>query len=269
MKRIEAQSCFRFHPRTSRDRREGKKYLEIEVARNAPSCAQGRFSAHVTNKYLVRGTKNALLLFSRYQLADQARCRDGRNKDMYEGGILHEMFHAIGIGHTQRRPDRNTYIRVYPGNLQNPSQYDPCRDCKLYPQIPYECNSIMHYGYETFRKPGYGKTMESRSRGCTVTAWGNSLPTSNDWKLVKIIANQVCGSGNGGGSNPGRWSAWQNHGYCSVTCGTGTQKQTRTCIGGTRCAGDSERYFPCKQPKCEDEDCGNWFCCNWGMFCSN
>merc|ERR1712080_277737 len=137
--------------------------------------------------------------------------------------------------------DRDRYIRVYPGNLQNPSQYDPCTDCKLYPQVPYECNSIMHYGYETFRKPGYGKTMESRSRGCTVTAWGNSLPTSNDWRLVKIIANQVCGSG--------------------------TQKQTRTCIGGTGCKGDSERYFPCKQPECEDKDCGNWFCCNWGIFC--
>ncbi|XP_053388061.1 A disintegrin and metalloproteinase with thrombospondin motifs adt-1-like isoform X2 [Mercenaria mercenaria] len=52
----------------------------------------------------------------------------------------------------------------------------------------------------------------------------------------------------------GQWGAWQAWGTCSVTCGDGKEKRTRTCsnpqpaYGGKQCAGDATQARHCGQP---------------------
>ena len=50
---------------------------------------------------------------------------------------------------------------------------------------------------------------------------------------------------------PPIWSDWIE-GECSVTCGTGTRVDTRTCQQ-VNCVGDDTRTSQCQKPKCEGE----------------
>ena len=47
------------------------------------------------------------------------------------------------------------------------------------------------------------------------------------------------------------WNDWVE-GECSVTCGTGTRVDTRTCQQGN-CVGDDTRTSQCQKPKCEGD----------------
>merc|ERR1711915_361248 len=80
----------------------------------------------------------------------------------------HELFHVFGIVHTHRRKDRDNYVQINWNNIiggKNNVQYKMCEDCKVPKKVPYECNSIMHYGPNTFKKKGKGPTMTGRKRG--------------------------------------------------------------------------------------------------------
>uniref|UniRef100_F6PV91 Hemicentin-1 n=1 Tax=Ciona intestinalis TaxID=7719 RepID=F6PV91_CIOIN len=62
------------------------------------------------------------------------------------------------------------------------------------------------------------------------------------------------------GSSTGSWDEWTNSGGCSLTCGGGTQQQTRTCTGGTAgaggCPGSSTQTIACNQQACPPQ--GSW-----------
>jgi len=94
--------------------------------------------------------------------------------------FVHEVFHVFGIAHTMRRTDRDNYIKVY--DLTN-SQF---KKDALIPmpgggEIPYECNSIMHYE----PKDGNFKAVDPKT-----CKFGSKGPTDNDWKALKY---EVCG----------------------------------------------------------------------------
>ena len=66
-----------------------------------------------------------------------------------------------------------------------------------------------------------------------------------DWKNV-FTSNQA----NGG------WSTYGSYGSCSVTCGGGTKKRSRTCSnpkpfgGGNSCSGSSTQTASCNTDVC-------------------
>lgn len=67
------------------------------------------------------------------------------------------------------------------------------------------------------------------------------------------------------------WTTWLNWSECSVSCGGGTQKRTRSCRKGRNCLGESMQIKECNIHSCED----TWGCwsewspcnvsCGWGV----
>ena len=55
----------------------------------------------------------------------------------------------------------------------------------------------------------------------------------------------------------GKWQAWASWGGCSVTCGGGTQRRERACLGpffgGAACQGPQDEYRQCGAQRCPGE----------------
>jgi hypothetical protein len=41
-----------------------------------------------------------------------------QNGCVYPQIVMHEFLHALGFAHEQTRPDRDTYVRIYPENIE-------------------------------------------------------------------------------------------------------------------------------------------------------
>jgi len=75
------------------------------------------------------------------------------------GSAIHELVHALGWQHTQARPDRDTYVTINKGNIEDgkggnfniaqSSVYDAVQKCRA-----YGYGSIMHYSGDAFSKNG-------------------------------------------------------------------------------------------------------------------
>ena len=61
----------------------------------------------------------------------------------------------------------------------------------------------------------------------------------------------------------GGYCDWVDDGDCSVTCGDGSQNQTRICdcpaplYGGNDCDGPSQQTLPCNDKPCPSEEQGH------------
>ena len=86
---------------------------------------------------------------------NMALCAENYGKVTWKAVFMHEMFHILGIAHTQRRSDRNEMIQVIENNIQFKKRhnYRICENCPKFG--PYECNSIMHYKQEIYRDEVY------------------------------------------------------------------------------------------------------------------
>jgi len=182
MKQIEERTCLRFEE----NRREPREH-HLEISVGSTSCTARGFSAGVAVQSFRKVT-----LQSSYQLADSPRCN-------WQGGILHELMHVLGIMHTQKRKDRDQHIRINWNNVARGAgaryQYSTCEGCNNY-GVGYDCASIMHYGTSTFGN-GRGPTMVARnSRSCKLTSAGSAFDgrgaSQSDWDLVQKVANTVC-----------------------------------------------------------------------------
>jgi len=125
----------------------------------------------------------------------------GRLSTRWKGLIIHELLHVLGLIHTQARPDRNKYIKIHRDAIKKSSmdQYMPiCHSCETY-NLPYECDSIMHYGYMDFASIGrlfayFKPTMTSRHPTCKLTSDGGRKATKSDWAMANRA--QGCGRSN-------------------------------------------------------------------------
>jgi len=66
------------------------------------------------------------------------------------GKVLHEILHSLGIGHEQKRPDRDNFLTIHKQNVPSDlwSEYEIDQNAGT--DLPYDYKSIMQYGYNFF-----------------------------------------------------------------------------------------------------------------------
>ncbi|KAI6177646.1 Metalloendopeptidase [Aphelenchoides bicaudatus] len=129
LKVIERQTCFRFP-----DRKSEKDYVEftLDTTPNAPCWSLlGRIGNGKQPISYVQG------------------CIDDT-----EGTLVHEVLHALGVGHEHQRPDRDSYVFI-DSSLASSDQYEKTSSNLDTKHFPYDTKSVMHYpGFQTKNKQG-------------------------------------------------------------------------------------------------------------------
>ncbi|XP_060593871.1 adhesion G protein-coupled receptor B2-like [Ruditapes philippinarum] len=102
-----------------------------------------------------------------------------------------------------------------------------------------------------------GGGIRSQTRSCSnpsPSSYGQYCVGSND--RVESCAKNNCVHGG--------WSDWSNWGSCSVTCGMGLQRRTRTCsnpppiLAGNHCFGDRSETQLCMPSPCANGGWSDW-----------
>jgi len=127
-----------------------------------------------------------LVLYSTYRLSDTDWCAEHQ---FIKGSVLHELMHALGIMHTQKRFDSDKHIE-YNEDCVEPakkSQYEKSEKGLLKDyDVPYKCNSIMHYKNTTFSIDRKNcPTMYAKSASCKHTGMGGDEAIEEDWQLLR------------------------------------------------------------------------------------
>ncbi|MCB0167524.1 MAG: M12 family metallopeptidase [Anaerolineae bacterium] len=102
--------------------------------------------------------------------------------------IVHELGHTLGLWHEQSRPDRNNYIRINLGNIQNgqSGQFSIRQAADVYSkgayglsdEETYDFDSIMHYDQCAFSKA----CPIGSSCNCGITTTITVLPPNQSWQ---------------------------------------------------------------------------------------
>ncbi|KAM3860879.1 zinc metalloproteinase nas-4-like [Diretmus argenteus] len=78
------------------------------------------------------------------------------------GNLCHEIIHALGLHHEHTRPDRDQHISVQWQNIMSRRQKNFKVKYGNTMNLPYDINSIMHYGQFFFTADKYSPTIVAR-----------------------------------------------------------------------------------------------------------
>ncbi|GAB1600483.1 zinc metalloproteinase nas-6-like [Argonauta hians] len=88
---------------------------------------------------------------------------------LYKGTVMHELLHSVGLWHEQSRTDRDDYVTVnYDNILADPVVNRSVNFLKYSVDyiddlgLPYDYESIMHYGFAFFAKDPYSPTLSPK-----------------------------------------------------------------------------------------------------------
>ncbi|ODM96033.1 Zinc metalloproteinase nas-4 [Orchesella cincta] len=114
--------------------------------------------------------------------------------------VVHEVMHALGFSHEHVRHDRDNYVEILWGNIQQGRERNfQKKHGRADPFGPYDYESIMHYERNAFSKGGHTDTIRPL-RGHAPIGKGRHM---SHWDVVKINRMYKCGGGGGGGRGGG------------------------------------------------------------------
>jgi len=234
MKIIESKTCVRFieHPEYPIP----EHHLQIDIRHG--SCASG-FSGYVSPNHYPK-----IIFGSDLQFTDQPFC--GGDNSLWSGGVIHELFHALGAIHTHEREDRDRYVTYNKTCLKDPSDDDQFQKTGWNlptKNIPYDFKSVMHYECDTMswcEHRGCCNTLQPKD-GTSCSVVGSNQPTELDWEIIR---QYQCGGDSGTSSSTtakttttttssfgptdlydsqtcARWKEWGvcREDICAATCG--------------------------------------------------
>jgi hypothetical protein len=110
------------------------------------------------------------------------------------GIFMHEIGHALGLIHEQKRPDRNSFVTINAANITpgQIGQFSPIdtTDC---PIGSYDCGSIMHYSATSFSVDGVKPTVTIVNPAvCTNIGQRNAL-SPGDVAAVRVMYDSIAG----------------------------------------------------------------------------
>lgn len=89
----------------------------------------------------------------------------------FKGTVIHEMLHCLGFFHEQNRPDRDDYVKIIKANIKKGHEHN---FLKVLPPViqtqglPYDYNSLTHYGRTSFSIDGKKPTIIPLKEGVTI-----------------------------------------------------------------------------------------------------
>jgi hypothetical protein len=103
--------------------------------------------------------------------------------------VMHEVLHAVGLGHEHTRYDREKYIKIYLGNVEkrivSAFQVGWKNETDTY-GVPYDYYSVMHYGKKSHSKNGRVTMQPTDIKYINVIGRQNSA-SENDFEKVRRI----------------------------------------------------------------------------------
>uniref|UniRef100_A0A7S4UW29 Metalloendopeptidase n=1 Tax=Alexandrium monilatum TaxID=311494 RepID=A0A7S4UW29_9DINO len=78
------------------------------------------------------------------------------------GTAVHEMGHALGMGHEQKRKDREMYVNILWQNIANGRASQFTMDNAYYTAAGYDYDSVMHYASNAFAKSSDKPTIQRK-----------------------------------------------------------------------------------------------------------
>ena len=174
---IQEKTCIKFKPRSS------EKYFTKIIRKCAPGASPIKpcFGGGSVNNLGGAATNRRLKVGNKH--LNSRKTRD-------VGFMIHELLHVLGIDHTQKRPDRDSVIKINKQNIKDNNiakqQY------KIRPNLntfgtKYDCRSIMHYRDRAWGN-GKGPTMvpANKSIECDLKT-ANSHLTEADIDLINAM----------------------------------------------------------------------------------
>jgi len=167
--------------------------------------------------------------------------------------IVHELFHALGFHHTQKRSDRDQYVTFHNESLEDSekaSQFKICsdEDCD-YHNMPYDCKSIMHYQAWTFGTKS--RCSESDPSGCPLRGKTDECNKALHERHDKMTETDI------------------KHLNLLYPCSTTTTTTTTTTVSADSCNGKCSGKSPDRSCWC-DQHCEQYEdCCidRYGYTC--
>jgi len=263
---IEANSCIRFVKKTTT---HTGPYLALKRVCECDSTAEGCFNGGYTDG-LGAATPRSLVM--------SASCFVLPANPYDITFMVHEIFHALGVIHTQNRNDRDTYVTVHTDAiLDDPgaqSQYEICSGCNNH-GTAYNCMSTMHYRDYFFAKNATEKrTMTAKNPAtCDLQTYPSAMVVE-DWQLIKAMYN--CSNDQGacdGGSDD--WSCCTSTNKCAA--GQGDCDSNDDCQAGLVCginncqatnANAHEEADCCMANTCDGDGTYDWTCCSPSNQCA-
>eukprot|EP00092_Neocalanus_flemingeri_P012877 GFUD01013873.1.p1 GENE.GFUD01013873.1~~GFUD01013873.1.p1 ORF type:complete len:265 (+),score=43.29 GFUD01013873.1:42-836(+) len=179
MKLIEDKTCIKYEETTYQDAPPHRLKIMVDQS----TCSSKEYSLRFAG-YVTHNGEEEVLLHSYYQLTDKETCELEGFAKWIRRDVLHELMHTLGAIHTHQRADRDDYIIVHNECIMQGAEdlYSKVGYNTLSIEIPYKCNSIMHYENSTFSNGC--PTMTPRPDNTDCSQMGSFEPIDEDWDML-------------------------------------------------------------------------------------